>query len=137
ALHEEGLAVAVYALAALGIAVYVVAANAAFRFIAAFFVLGMVTIMTWPFGAWEDVLFDAGDTLRRAPLPVYLRMWWFSLAGVLVFLWGRGEQAGRRWRPLGWALVFLAQITVWQAPAPSPASIGEVWRYDPSVVVIW
>ncbi|TFL11537.1 DUF4401 domain-containing protein [Pusillimonas caeni] len=137
ALHEDGSGVAVYALLALGLVLYVLAGNAAFRFIAAFFVLGMATVMTWPHGNWEDALFDAGHALRDAPLSAYLRMWWFSLAGVLVLLLGRGEQAGRRWRPLGWALVFLAQITVWQTPAPQPGSIAQVWRFDPSVVVIW
>lgn len=137
ALHEDGSGVAVYALLVLGVALYSLAGNAAFRFIAAFFVLGMVTVMTWPHGSWEDALFDAGRALGEAPLPAYLRMWWFSLGGALVLLLGRGEHTGRRWRPLGWALVFLAQITVWQTPAPQPASIAQAWQLDPSVVVIW
>ncbi len=137
ALHEDGSGAAVYALLVLGIALYALAGNAAFRFIAAFFVLGMATVMTWPHGSWEDALFDAGRVLGEAPLPAYLRMWWFSLGGALVLLLGRGEHTGRRWRPLGWALVFLAQITVWQTPAPQPASIAQAWRFDPSVVVIW
>jgi len=137
ALHEDGSGVAVYALLVLGAALYALAGNAAFRFIAAFFVLGMATVMTWPHGSWEDALFDAGRALGEAPLPAYLRMWWFSLGGALVLLLGRGEHTGRRWRPLGWALVFLAQITVWQTPAPQPAYIAQAWQFDPSVVVIW
>ncbi|WP_397474176.1 GDYXXLXY domain-containing protein [Pusillimonas sp.] len=137
ALHEEGSNVAVYALLLLGVVVYALASNAAFRFVAAFFTLGLFTIMTWPYGAWEDALFDAGHAVSEAPLPIYLRMWWFSLAGVLALLFSRGEQAGRRWRPLGWALVFLAQIIVWNIPASQFVPIAAMNGRDISVMVIW
>src|SRR5690606_13012176 len=44
---------------------------------------------------------------------------------------------GARWRPLGWALVFLAQIVVWCIPALSLSSAAMVWQYTPLVVLIW
>lgn len=135
ALHEDGSGMAVYALLALGLCLYALAGNAAFRFIAAFFALGLATAMTWPQGGWEDALSGAAGSLPDELLSVSLRVWWFSVAGALVLLLGRGERAGRRWRPLGWALVFLAQIAVWGAP--QPGSIAQAWLHSPSAVVIW
>lgn len=137
ALHEEGASVVVYALLVLGVMVYALVANPAFRFVAAFFTLGLFTVMTWPHGAWEDALFDAGILVSEARLSVYLRMWWFSVAGVLAWLFSRGAQAGPRWRPLAWALVFLAQITVWNVPAPQFSSISAINGQDISVLLIW
>lgn len=136
-LHQRGAAVGPYALLALGVGLYVPVRNAVFRFITAFFVLSLATIMTWPQSGLEDMLLGAGSGHPEVSLPIYLRMWWFSVIAVLVMLAGRGDQAGRRWRPLGWALLFLAQIVVWFAPAPSMGSILEVWRQLPSVVIIW
>lgn len=136
-LHEDGSPGMAYALLALGVVLYVLARNAAFRFIDAFFVLGMVTVMTWPFGDWEDALLFSGSSAGFPPFSVYLRVWWFSVAAALVLVCGRGELAGKRWRPLGWALVFVAQIIVWHTPAPSLGLVAEVWRHQPSVVIVW
>ncbi|HUH88001.1 MAG TPA: GDYXXLXY domain-containing protein [Pusillimonas sp.] len=136
-LYDEGALLAIYALLVLGLGLYVLAGNAAFRFIAAFFVLGMATLMTWPVQTGDGTLLGTEHALRGVSLPLYLRVWWFSVAGTLALLWGRGELAGKRWRPLGWALVFLAQIVVWQTPAPPLGALLKVWHNDPSVVVIW
>lgn len=137
ALHEEGSGVAVYALAALGAGLYVFAGHAAFRFLTAFFVLGMLAILTWPHGAWEEALFDSFHLFPDSALALYMRVWWFSLGGVLALLMGRGAQAGPRYRPLGWALAFLAQTMVWNVPAPQFTSFADIWRYDASVLIVW
>lgn len=136
-LYEEGASIALYALLTLGLGLYVLAGNAAFRFVAAFFVLGMATVMTWPMQAEGGAFLDTEQALTGVSLPIYLRMWWFSVAGALALLWGQGELAGRRWRPLGWALVFLAQIVVWHAPAPALDMVLDIWRHDASVVIVW
>lgn len=136
-LHEDGMTSVVYALLVLGIGLYVLARNAAFRFIDAFFVLGMVTVMTWPLGDWEDALLVSGNPAGFPPFSVYLRVWWFSIAAALALVLGRGEQAGKRWRPLAWALAFLAQIIVWHIPAPSLGLVAEAWRHQPSIVIVW
>lgn len=134
ALHDSGSAIAVYALPALAAVLYVVVRNAAFRFVAAFFALAVFTVMTWPDTAWHALHLGALQS-AEAPLEVYLRLWWASVAAVLAMLIGRGSVAGQRWRPLGWALAFLAQIMVWFVPAPRSAAFAS--GFDASIMLVW
>jgi len=134
ALHDNGSAIALYTLPAFAAILYIVARNAAFRFVAAFFALALFMIMTWPENVWDSALLDA-DQNAHAPLGVYLRLWWTCVAAVLALLVGRGAIAGKRWRPLGWALAFLAQIMVWFTPAPRSAAFES--GFDPSIALVW
>lgn len=134
ALHDNGSPIAVYALLVFAAILYAVGSNAAFRFVAAFFVLAVFLIMTWPDKGWDTPLLNP-DRNGQPALGVYLRLWWTSVAAVLALLIGRGAIAGKRWRPLGWALAFLAQIMVWFVPAPRPAAVG--MGLDPSVMLVW
>ncbi|TEA77021.1 GDYXXLXY domain-containing protein [Allopusillimonas ginsengisoli] len=133
-MSELSMRVAVFALLAFGIAVYLAVPNVVLRFFTSFIVLGGLSIVTWPGESWGRLLdtFGAGRDLYL--FDAYLRVWLFAVFAVLALVAADGRGHERRWAPLAWALVILAQCAAWLAPAPTLlggvpllSSLGLVW----------
>lgn len=120
-----------------GLLLYVFAAGAALRFFCAFFVLAVVLALTWPN---HDVLglLDVQDPAHAwIAFPAYLRLWWFGAGAVLVLAVGSRSRDPALWTPLAWALVCLAQMLAWLAPAPALHGLAALWQQAPMLLVIW
>src|SRR5690606_16726124 len=106
---ELSMPLVVFALLAFGVAVYLAVPHVVLRFFASFIVLGGLAIVTWPGESWGRLLdaFGAGRDLYL--FDAYLRVWLFAVFAVLALVAADGRGHERRWAPLAWALVILAQ----------------------------
>ncbi len=113
------LPMAVLALLAVGVVVYTAMPNAVMRFLTALVVLGCVAVISWSNRPWDTLFFILNDKHELYLFDIYLRVWLFSVLAVLTLLAANGRGDRRRWTPLAWALVILAQAAAWVAPAPT------------------
>ncbi len=130
----------------LGIVLYGLVPNRAFRFVVALVVLGVVALLTWPGQAWLNLLdFPSSSSSTFAYvlawMPAYQRAWLMAVGAVLALgaCWRSGA-AERRWLPLGWALVLLAQVAAWFAAAPGLAGMAALplpWQVTFQLWAIW
>ncbi|KAA0891152.1 GDYXXLXY domain-containing protein [Pusillimonas sp. ANT_WB101] len=136
----------------LGVVLYGLVPNRAFRFVVALVVLGVVALLTWPGQAWLNLLgfYSSSSSFSSSSstfanvlawMPAYQRAWLMAVGAVLALgaCWRSGA-AERRWLPLGWALVLLAQVAAWFARSPGLAGMAALalpWQVTFQLWAIW
>src|SRR3546814_2445223 len=68
---------------ALGVLLYRYSDNIALRFLIAFFVLALASLLTWPESSRYDLLVISGNDRVWTYFPAYLRLWWLAVAAIL------------------------------------------------------
>lgn len=133
----------------LGVVLYGLLPNHAFRLVAAVIVVGVAGLLTWPGEAWLDLLdFPSSPAASSsvhaytlAWMPAYLRAWLAAVGAVLALgAAARSEATERRWLPLGWALALLAQLAAWFAPAPGLIGLVSLplpWQATFGLWLVW
>lgn len=124
-------------LLALGALLYRWSGNTALRFLTAFIVLAMASLLTWPESSRYDLLDVSGSGRVWAYFPAYLRLWWVAVAAILAVAVGSRRRDPDFWSPLAWALVCLTQLIAWLAPAPALQGVAAAWLQAPGLVVLW
>jgi uncharacterized membrane protein/uncharacterized membrane-anchored protein len=124
-------------LMALGVLLYRWSDDTALRFLAAFIVLLLASLLTWPESSRYDLLDVSGAGRVWAYFPAYLRLWWLAVAAILAVAVGSRRRDPGFWAPLSWALVCLTQLIAWLAPAPSLQGVAAVWLQVPGLVILW
>src|SRR3546814_6839056 len=90
---------------ALGVLLYRYSDNIALRFLIAFFVLALASLLTWPESSRYDLLDISGNDRVWTYFPAYLRLWWLAVAAILAVAVGSRRRDPAFWWPLAWALV--------------------------------
>ena len=121
----------------MGITLYVLTSVFAFRLLCGFFVLGLVSLLGWPERELYEVLDITANHAVWTYFPAYQRVWWFAVGAVLALTFSRQPRHAAFWHPLAWALVFLAQLSAWLAPAPAIYGLKTVLAHSPSLLVLW
>ncbi|MFW7340631.1 GDYXXLXY domain-containing protein [Pollutimonas sp. H1-120] len=124
-------------LLALGGLLYRWSGNTALRFLTAFIVLAMASLLTWPESSRYDLLNVSGSGRVWAYFPAYLRLWWLAVAAILAVAVGSRRRDPDFWSPLAWALVCLTQLIAWLAPAPALQGVAAAWLQAPGLVILW
>lgn len=124
-------------LMALGALLYRWSGNTALRFLTAFIVLALASLLTWPESSRYDLLDVSGGGRVWAYFPAYLRLWWLAVAAILAVAVGGRRRDPDFWSPLAWALVCLTQLIAWLAPAPALQGVAAAWLQAPGLVILW
>ncbi len=124
-------------LMALGAVLYRWSDSTALRFLTAFIVLALASLLTWPESSRYDLLDVSGSGRVWTYFPAYLRLWWLAVAAILAVAVGSRRRDPDFWSPLAWALVCLTQLIAWLAPAPALQGVAAVWLQAPGLVVLW
>jgi uncharacterized membrane-anchored protein len=109
----------------------------ALRFLCAFSVLGVASVLTWPADAHYDLMAVSGAGRVWVYFPAYLRLWWLAVAAIIALAVGSKRRDPGFWSPLAWALVCLTQLVAWLAPAPSLNAFSSTWLQTPGLLVLW
>lgn len=134
---EAPLAIRVVALLLAGTLLYVLVASVVLRFLSAFFVLALVLALTWH-DASAYALFDTLESGQHGvSLFAYSRLWWLGAGAVLVWAVASRSRDATFWTPVAWALMCLAQLVAWLAPAPTLYGSAFVWRETPILTLFW
>jgi hypothetical protein len=107
------------------------------RFLCAFSVLGVASVLTWPAHSHYDLTAVSGAGRVWVYFPAYLRLWWLAVAAIIALAVGRKRPDPGFWSPLAWALVCLTQLVAWLAPAPSVNALSSTWLQTPGLLVLW